>query len=125
VVDSLTADAVTRALTPEQSNWDVATISALTTAAYTVADTLQLEQTPSATVPIVEMDDVRWAVGPIDLPGVRLIPPIGIRWRQEWGDLQLAVEAFWSPWWETSSAEYAALRAAEKALDDAGFRVNV
>jgi hypothetical protein len=125
VVDSLTADAVARALTPEQTNWDFATVSALTTAAYTSANTLQVEQMPSVTSPIIEMDGVRWAVGPIDLPGARLIPPIGIRWHQEWGDLQLAIEALWSPWWQTSSAEYAALRAAEKALDDAGFRVNV
>ena len=80
---------------------------------------------PSVTAPIIEMDGVRWAVGPLDLPGARLIPPVGIRWHQEWGDLQLAIEAFWNPWWQTSSAEYAALRAAEKALDDAGFRVNV
>src|SRR5262245_61598285 len=125
VVDSLTADAVARALTPEQSNWDIATVSALTTAAYTSADTLQVEQMPSVISPIIEMDGVRWAVGPIDLPGSRLIPPIGIRWHQEWGDLQLDIEALWSPWWQTSSAEYAALRAAEKALDDAGFRMNV
>lgn len=125
VVDSLTADAVARALTPEQADWDFATISAITTAAYTSADALELEQMPSVTAPIIEMDGVRWAVGPLDLPGARLIPPVGIRWHQEWGDLQLVIEAFWNPWWQTSSAEYAALRAAEKALDDAGFRVNV
>jgi hypothetical protein len=125
VVDSLTADVVERALTPQQANWDVATISALTIAARTSADTLELERTPSRTAPMIEMDGIRWAVGPIDMPGARLIPPVGLRWHQEWGDLQLAIEAFWSPWWQTSTAEYAALRAAERALDDAGFRVNV
>lgn len=79
---------------------------------------------PSVTVPMLELDALRWAVGPIDLPGARLLPPIGVLWQQGWGDLQLTIEAFWSLWWQTSTAEYAALRAAEQALDDVGYRMN-
>ena len=76
---------------------------------------------PAHAVPVLVLDGERWAVGPIDVQGYRLAPPIALRWRQEWGDVELTIEAFWSLWWQTDSAELAGLRAAERALDDAGF----
>lgn len=121
VVDSLTADAVIRALTPENPGWDFATTVALVTMARTYASDLIIDRMPSLAVPMLEADGGRWVVGPVDVPGYRLLPPIGLTWRQEWGDLQFTIEAFWSLWWQTASAEYAALRAAERALDAAGF----
>lgn len=123
VVDSLTPDIVIRALTPENPGWDFATSVALVTMARTDASDLTVDRMPSLAVPTLEADGGRWVVAPVDVPGYRLLPPIGLTWRQEWGDLQLTIEAFWSLWWHTTSAEYAALRAAERALDAAGFVV--
>ena len=123
VVDSLTSDAVLRALTPREAGWEFSTIVTLVTSARVYVSDLVLERMPSLPVPTLEADGGRWVVGPLDAPGYRLLPPIRLTWRQEWGDLSLAIEAFWSLWWQTDSAEYAALRAAEQALDAAGFTV--
>jgi hypothetical protein len=73
---------------------------------------------------VIEADGGPWLVGPVDLPGDRLSPPIRLRWLQEWGGLELTIEALWSPWSETSSAELVALQAATRALDAAGFLVD-
>lgn len=121
LVDELTVDVVERALTPPQPDWDVATIRASVTAARVGATELTIEQLPSRQVPVAVLDGEPWAVGPIDAHGCRLAPPIALTWRQDFGDIELTVEAFWSLWWQTASAEYARLRAAEQALNDSGF----
>ncbi|MBB5774409.1 hypothetical protein [Nonomuraea jabiensis] len=121
LVDELTADVVARALTPPYPDWDVGTIRATVTAARVSATDLTIEQLPSRHVPVVVLDGERWAVGPIDALGYRLQPPVALVWRQEYGDILLRIEAFWTLWWQTDSAEYVSLRAAEQALDAAGF----
>jgi hypothetical protein len=121
VVDSLTPGVVMRALTPGEPGWDFCTISALVTAARVHTSELRIDRMPSLGVPSLEIDGAPWIVGPLDVAGSRLLPPISLRWHQEWGDLLFTMEALWSLWWETGSAEHAALRAAEQALDAAGF----
>jgi hypothetical protein len=121
LVDSLTPDVVMNALTPRDSGWDFSTIAALVTAARTDARELHIDRIPTLRVPMTDADGARWAVGPIDVGGGRLLPPIGLLWQQEWGDLELTIEAFWSLWWSPGSAEYVALRDAERELDTAGF----
>jgi hypothetical protein len=121
LVDDLTADVLLRALTPAQPGWDFATITASVTAARVTASELTIDRMPAHAVPMLVLDGEHWAVGPIDAQGYRLAPPIALRWRQEWGDVELTIEALWSLWWQTDSAELAGLRAAERALDDPGF----
>jgi hypothetical protein len=121
LVDALTADVVARALTPPHPDWDVATIRATVTAARVFETELTIERLPALPVPVVVLDRERWAVGPIDVPGCRREPPVGLLWRQEYGDIVLRIEAFWTLWWQTDLPEYAGLRAVERALDAAGF----
>jgi hypothetical protein len=120
-VDELTDDVVRRALTPPHPDWDVATIRAPVTAARVTATDLTIEEMPSRQVPVIVLDGERWAVGPIDAQGYRLKPPIALTWHQDYGDIVLRVEAYWTLWWSTISAECAGLRSAEQALDAAGF----
>jgi hypothetical protein len=121
LVDELTADVLTQALTPPQPDWDIAKVRASVTAARITATDLTIEQLPSRPVPEIEFDGDRWVVGPLDAQGLRLLPPIALTWRQEYGDVVLFVEAFWSPWWRTDTPEHAGLRAVEQALTAAGF----
>lgn len=120
-VDTITPEILTRVLTPPSPGWDFSTIRVLVTAARSDAIELQIDRMPSRSIPILEADDGRWVVGPIDAPGDRLSPPIGLLWQQEWGDVQLTVQSFWSLWGQSGSSEHAVLRAAESALDAAGF----
>jgi len=121
LVDELTADVMARALTPPHPGWDFATITASVTAARVTTSELTIEQMPSHPVPVIARDGERWAVGPINVQGYRLAPPIALGWRQDFGDVELTIEALWSLWWLTASAEHTGLRAAERALDAAGF----
>jgi hypothetical protein len=121
VVDAITPDLVLQAITPEAPGWDFATIEALVTAARTSERETIIDRMPSRAVPMLELDGGRWLVGPIDAPGYRLQPPIRLRWRQQWGELSLIIQALWSLWWQTGSPEHTGLRAAERALDAAGF----
>jgi hypothetical protein len=121
LVDDLTGDVLVRALTPPHPDWDVATVRASVTAARVTATDLAIEEMPARQVPVITLDGARWAVGPIDAPGYARKPPIALTWRQEYGDILLIVEAYWTLRWSTISAEYAGLRAAEQALDAAGF----
>ena len=115
-VDELTDDVVRRALTPPHPDWDVATIRAPVTAARVTATDLTIEEMPSRQVPVIVLDGERWAVGPIDAQGYRLKPPIALTWHQDYGDIVLRVEAYWTLWWSAISAE--------QALDAAGFPEN-
>lgn len=123
LVDSLTPDVVMRALTPREPGWDFSTVVTRVTAARVHESELVFQRMPSLPVPTLEADGSRWVVGPLDAPGYRHFPPIRLTWRQEWGELLLAIHAFWDQWWQTNAAEYAALRAADQALDAAGFTV--
>jgi hypothetical protein len=122
LVDSLTPDIVSRALTPAEHDWDIYTVSALVTAARIRVEHPRVERMPSFDIPTLEADGDRWVVGPIDAPGCRFLPPVGLLWRQEWGDLELSIEAFWSLWWQIGSAEHTALSDTEQALDASGWR---
>lgn len=121
-VDELSVEVLEQALTPPHPEWDIATIRTSVTAARVTGVDLMIEQLPSHQVPVIELDGDRWAVGPLDVPGLRMQPPVALTWSQDYGDIVLAVEAFWSPWWQTTSAEYAGLRAVRQALTAAGFR---
>lgn len=121
LVDELTTDVVARALAPPHPGWDIETVTAAVSAARVTEVELTIERQPSLRVPVIDLDGERWAVGPLDVQGYRLAPPIALAWRQSYGDVELTIEAFWTLWWQTGSVEYNGLQAAEQALDAAGF----
>jgi len=125
LVDALTPDVVLRAITPPQPGWDIASITTPVTAARVATDDLVFERGPALRVPTIAFDGARWVVGPIDASGVRQAPPISLAWQQAWGDLRLTIDAAWSLWGIPASAELTGLRAAERALDAAGFTVEL
>lgn len=120
-VDRMSPEVIERALTPSQPGWDLSVVTATVTAARIGSDELVIDTMPSRSVPTIELDGARWVVGPVDAPGYRLSPPIALSWEQMWGDLQVTIDARWSLWWPVDSAEFAGLRAVERALDAAGF----
>jgi hypothetical protein len=121
LVDALTPEHVMRALTPAEPGWDVDTITASVTAARVYTTDLSFERMPSHPVPTIEIDGAPWIVGPIDVQGYSREPPIALSWKQDYGDLRLTIDARWTLWWIDDSPERAGLRAAERALDAAGF----
>jgi hypothetical protein len=63
----------------------------------------------------------RWCAGPIDVPGVREVPPVSLRLEQDAGTVRLELRVGWTPWAQPGSAGRAALDAARAALDDLGL----
>jgi hypothetical protein len=75
-VDCLAPDAVIHALTSREAGWDFSTVVTLVTSARVYVSDLVLERMPSLPIPTLEADGSRWVVGPLDVPGYRLLPPI-------------------------------------------------
>jgi hypothetical protein len=63
-------------------------------------------------------------VGPLEVSGQVWPAPVAVSWQQYWGLMQLRLQARWELWFEMNRPEYEGLRAAERALDAAGFRTS-